>query len=93
MNLGEVRTVSDSQDRHIYVMLMTPAGQVFQATLRVNGADRSQAFVSIGGLTSDVLVKVLPLTLHVHLATPWQQDISLLCSFRASTQSCVVQLQ
>ena len=53
--------MSGSVQRHVDVMLLTPAGQVFQAALRVNGADRSQAFVSIGGLTSDVLVKVMVL--------------------------------
>lgn len=40
------------------LLLVACTGNVFQATLRVNAADRSQAFVSVNGLTSDVLVKV-----------------------------------
>lgn len=93
--LGEVRNVADSQGCHVDVMLLTPAGQVFQATLRVDGADRSQGFVSIGGLTSDVLVKVLPLTLHGPPCglLPGNRICYCCALSRALIQSCVVQLQ
>ncbi len=33
-------------------------GQVFRAGIRVNPADRSQAFVTVEGLSADILVKV-----------------------------------
>jgi hypothetical protein len=42
------------------------AGHVFQATLRVNAADRSQAFASIDGLSSDILIKVLLPSMQAH---------------------------
>jgi hypothetical protein len=90
-------------------MATIPTGQVFQATLRVNGADRSQAFVSIDRLTSDVLVKVLPstlqgvyldaidhasgFTLRPALGQPAGNRTCHCCSFRALLQSCVIWLQ
>ena len=36
------------------------SGQLFRATLRVNPSDRSQGFVTIPGLPSDILIKARP---------------------------------